>query len=70
MRAITQQSLIPAPLLIRARLWQMEKIVIAIENGLLRELEWLNPAVLKRIVEGGIKSPELRAEWKALLPRL
>ena len=54
----------------RARLWQAEKIMIAVKNGLLDELESLTPAVLKRVVEGGIVSPELRPEWKAILPKL
>ena len=54
----------------RAHLWQAEKIRVAVANGLLEELEPLNPALLNRIVEGGIKSPELRPEWKAMLPKL
>lgn len=54
----------------RARLWQAQKIIMAIENGLLIELEPLAPAVLRRVIDGGGQSPELRPEWKAMLPKL
>ena len=54
----------------RAHLWRAEKIAFAVANGILDELEPVDAGVLKRIVEGGLKSKELRAEWKAMLPKL
>ena len=52
----------------RARLCQVEKTRFTLENGNLEELEPLSADVLRRIVEGGWKSKELRGEWKAMLP--
>ena len=54
----------------RAHLWREDKIVFAIANGSLARLAPVSQAVLKRMIAGGRQSPELRAEWKAVLPIL
>ena len=46
--------------------WKKNRFTL--ENGNLEELEPLSADVLRRIVEGGWKSKELRGEWKAMLP--
>jgi hypothetical protein len=52
----------------RAHLWQVEKIVAAVANGVLEELEPLSPATLTRLIAGARQSKELRREWKRMLP--
>ncbi len=54
----------------RAHLWREERILFALANDSLRELAPVALTVLKRMVEGGRESPELRPEWKAVLPKL
>ena len=54
----------------RAHLWRTEKILFAIANDAVAELAPVPQPVLKRIVEGGRQSPELRKEWKVVLPTL
>ena len=54
----------------RAHLWREARILFAIANESLKELPPASQAVLTRIIEGARQSPELRAEWKAVLPKL
>lgn len=52
----------------RAHLWREDKILFALANGSLQELPPASPALLARMAQGARSSPELRKEWKALLP--
>lgn len=52
----------------RAKLWPFGKIAFAIKQGALRGLPPLTDAVIQRVVAGARISPELRAEWRNLLP--
>ena len=54
----------------RAHLWRKEKILFAIANDSLAELAPLAQSVLQRVIEGGRRSPELRKEWKTILPKI
>ena len=54
----------------RAHLWRKEKIQFAIVNDAVAELAPLAQSVLQRVIEGGRRSPELRTEWKSILPKI
>ena len=54
----------------RAHLWRKEKILFAMANGAVAELAPVSLPLLRRMVEGGRQSPELRHEWKAVLPKI
>ena len=54
----------------RAHLWRKEKIQFAIANDSLAELAPLAQSILQRVIEGGRRSPELRKEWKSVLPKI
>ena len=53
----------------RAHLWREDKIIFALHNFSIKELAPISASVLERMIGGARKSPELRAEWKAVLPR-
>lgn len=52
----------------RARLWEVEKLLQAVESGLIKVTVSLGSDGLKRIVSDARKSRNLRREWKTLLP--
>lgn len=54
----------------RAHLWREHKILFAVANGSVTELASVSAPVFKRMIEGAQQSPELRPEWKAVLPKL
>lgn len=51
----------------RARVWDPEKIVSAVEGKALRRLDDLKPQTLQKIRNGALASHELRSEWKRML---
>jgi len=53
----------------RAHLWRADQVVFALQNGVLEELNAVSPEVLRRMTSGALTSPELRSEWKKLLPQ-
>ena len=54
----------------RAELRSAAKMNSALAAGLLEQRPRLSPEILRRVVQGGLDSRELRADWKALLPKL
>ena len=54
----------------RAHLWRKERIQFAIANDSLAELAPLAQSILQCVIEGGRRSPELRKEWKSILPKI
>ena len=53
----------------RARLWDSDRLSSGIDQQALEVLPQVSAIVLKRIIDGARKSPELRQEWKDLLPQ-